>query len=632
MNYFRMILVAYISIFIATNIYAEDINVNLLDTLKSTTAHVHKILSAVSNECKSTKSQSYCELVDNHGFEHLENGKLSAFWGYEFVGIDLMQRLLKGIDLATTKIATSEHVNLSELPKKVLSKELKSKLKNNYQFSGASHGTKVNNIILGDYPIGISSNAELSSTQIFNYSNNKFLLNADSFIQKGIKIFQASESIYDDKIDYLNKIIDAGVITVRSAGNRYPESSVQQSSPSLSIIVGQLSPLGVPSLSSSEGKSVTILAPGRNYSYGSGNYKLFGGTSGAQPVVTGCLANVVSILPGINQKEANSLLVKTSIPTLNSKDRVKKNGEGTINCYKLIRVALALKIDWPKTRALIESEETYDFSKESQELLNKADQINTTVSICSRREKLDLLREAFLLNPYNRNLILEISDIYQEAGFDLNSHLYKSILGININRAIKINKDLVNSKYFSGDLLRYTVEHHNLPQEIIDDSLTASDENTVLFASLHSRGVIGAKKVESYLVDLMLKEKIGGSNFSIFENAFFTHNDLDAKVLFDACFEKTAEWERQEYNSALISCISFLKNNKKEALDFLKKQFNRKSLRFIEYFERSFQSYRKFDDIEISILRTLVHDDSISTDIKLKLEKILLEQEKQYGV
>jgi len=632
MKQFSVFLVTYMTFFSVTNVNAQGVSVELLDTVKNTKAQVPNILGPVSNGCENAEIQANYELVDQHGFDNIANGKLSAFWGYEFVGIDLMQKLLKDIKLSKTKIATSEQVNLSELPIRVLSKELKLKLESNYEFFGGSHGTKVNNIILGDYPIGISSNVELSSTEIFKYTDDGFLLNADSFIKKGIKIFQASESVFDDKVDYLKKIIDAGVITVRSSGNRHPESGVEQSSPSLSIIVGQLSPLGVPSASSSEGKSVTILAPGRNYSYGRGKHKVFGGTSGAQPIVAGCLANVVSILPDLNQEEANRLLVKTAIPTLNSNDKTKRNGVGTINCYKLTKVALALKSDWPQSRALIESEKTYDFLKESQELLNKAKQVNPEDSTCSIREKLDLLRQAFLLNPHNRNLILEISEIYQDAGFDLNSHLYKSLLGIDLDSAIKMNKDYVNARYFSGDLLRYSIEHLNSPFDVVNDALASSDEDTVIFASLHSSDIIESKKVESYLVDLVLNEKIDGYNFSLFEKSYFINNDFDAKALFDACYEKTVEWESEEYNSALISCLNFLKYDEKEAVEFLKKQFLRKSTKFMAYFERSLKSYRKFDDKEVKTLATLIDDDSVSVDIKEKLEKILEEQEKNYGL
>lgn len=623
MKQFSLFIITCVALLHSTNVDAQTVSVEFIDTVKNINGKIYNVTGPVSNGCKSNENQSNCELVDQYGFESIENGKLSAFWGYEFVGIDLMQKLLKNSKLSKTKIATSEQVNLSELPLRGLSKELKLKLESNYEYSGGSHGTKVNNIILGDYPIGISSNVELTSTEIFKYTDDDFTLTAESFIQKGIKIFQASESVYDDKIDYLKKIIDAGVITIRSAGNNHPESGVAQSSPSLSIIVGQLSPLGVPSIDSSEGESVTILAPGRNYSYGDGKHKVFGGTSGAQPIVAGCLANIVSILPDLNQEEANRLLVKTAIPTLNSKDKIKKNGAGTINCYKLTRVALALKSNWPHSRALIELDKTYDFLNESQNLMNKAEQINTNNNVCSMREKLDLLREAFLLNPHNRKIIIEISKIYQEAGFDLNSHLYKSLLGINLESAIKINKDTINTKYFSGDILRYSIEHLDSSPEILLDALESSNEETVIFASLNSKDKVDTKKIESHMVDLVLNEKIDDYNYSLFEKAYFIDNNLDAKALLDACDEKTSTWETEEYNPALISCFEFLKYDEKEALKFLKKQFKRKSSNFMTYFDIFLQPHRKRDDKEDKILLALIHDETVDAAIKEKLKKVI---------
>lgn len=628
MSIFRVILSIYLSGMVVASTSSNDISADLLDTVRNTNKKLLSILKPVPNDCLNSKTQASCELVEKHGLDHIENGKLSAFWGYEFIGVDLMQKLLKDMNLTKIKIATSEKVNLSELPIERLGHNLRLEVEGIYEFSGGNHGTKVNNIILGDYPVGISHSAQLSSTEVFQKTNDdEYLLSTNSFINEGIKIFQASESIYDNNINYLKKIIDAGVITIRSAGNDHPMLGVAQSSPSLSIIVGQLSPLGVPASDSSEGESVTILAPGRNYSYANEEHTVFGGTSGAQPVVTGCLANIVSLLPGLSQKEATNLLVKTSIPTLNSKDKVKKNGAGTINCYKLTRVALALKSQWPQSRTLIDLERTYDFSKESQEILSKADQVIAQSDMCSQRQALDLLRKAFLLNPNNKNLILKIAKIYQAAGFELNSQLYKSLLGIDLKSAIKINREYINSTYFSGDLLRFSVDHLNPHRDILHDALGSSDDNTVIFASLYSKDIVDSTKIEANLVGLVFNEKIDGYNYSLFEKSFFINNQFSAKALLNACSEKTREWESQEYNSALISCLSFLKHDDKEAILFLKKQFLRESPKFMEYFERYLQDYRNFDDKELIILTTLIQDESISDEIKMIIKAILTGQE-----
>ncbi len=609
--------------------FASDLTVEVLDSVESINNSLNLSLESSNLGCTQGQEES-CELVESHGFEDFENGELSPFWGHEFVGVDLTQKFLSNKELLTSKIATSELVNLSEIPKEKLSEKLKDKVNNDYSYSGGSHGTRVNNIILGNFPIGVSSKAELSATGIFQYADNGFLVNSDAFLKEGIKVYQASESVFDDKIDYLKKIIKSGVVTIRSAGNRHPETGIEQSSPEISIIVGQLSPLGVPSASSSEGESVTILAPGRNYSFGRGKYKVFGGTSGAQSIVAGCVANVTSLLPSITQDEVELLIIKSSIPTLNSKDKAKLNGHGTVNCYKLARVAYALKQDWPKSRLSIKSNDTYNFLDESKELILKAKELEKSSELCKRKARLDFLREAFLLNPTNQSIVAEIADLYEQSGYSLNSQLYKSLLGLDLEDAISLNDKYSDSKYFSGDILRYSVAHQNTPVEIIAKALISSDEDTVIYASLYSNGKVDSNLVEDQLVNLVFNGDIDGYNYSLFEKAYFESNSLSAKRLLNTCSEKTREWEKEEYNSSLTSCLGFIKYDSESGIEYLKRELLRDSKSFLAYFKNYFQSYRKFIQSELTILGMLKEDSDLSRTIIEEINIILREQRENY--
>lgn len=608
--------------------YADNYPVEILDSVATLSTSVNGHLEPQQSSCGSGEGESEsesesCELADTYGLKHLENGDLSALWGHEFVGVDLAKDFLKDKALSKTKIATSESVNLSQIPQQVLGPNLRASLENNLMSRGGTHGTKVNNIIFGNDAMGVASFSELSATEIFSSTENEFKLSSEEFLKNGIKIFQASQFIDSNQVDYLKKVITDGVATIRSAGNSYPEFGVEQASPEISIIVGQLSPMGVPSLSSSAGSSVTILAPGRNYSTSNGEFEVFGGTSGAQPIVAGCIANVMSILPDLNQDEVKSLLIATSIPTVNSRDAIKRNGSGTINCYKLVRVAHNLSENWPESRQFLSSTEILNFTDEVQALINKVDQLENRSGSCAKREALDSLRQAFLLDPYNESVIRRIASIYEGEGFTLNSQLYKSMLGIDLNEAISLNANYKSSRLFSGDILRYAVEHLGAPREIIKNSLMSENSKTVIYASIHASGKVEPSKIEERLIQVVLDGAIDGYNFSLFEKAYFEANSLSSDKLFNACSRMTSQWEQEEYNSSLTSCLIFVKHDVKSGKEYLKRELLRDSDLFLSFFKSFFQPSREFAQAELEIIGSLSTDLDIPLSLRDDLQSIL---------
>lgn len=375
------------------------------------------------------KLNSECIPVQNHELKTLVGGKLSAFWGYDFIGVDLAQEELEPLkaQLSLVKTATSENVNLKEVPEERLSAKLKEIAKAQVPQLYNSHGTSVANIIYGSWPLGISLNGELTVSDLFSKNNGTKLSAIDDLTANKVKVYQSSETTSAPEAFY--KMRELGIISFRSAGNYYPSIENFQEAAEASVIVSQLSPLGGMSADSSAYGDVKIAAPGRVYSYRNGETHLFGGTSGAQPVVTGCFLNVISLLPDITPDEADAILRQSAIPTLNSREKNGKNGQGTVNCLKLVKVASRLKNDWPQNRKKISDDPLlYDFQSESDKFIEAANKLNASNNPCDISKKLKLLRKAFLLDSNNKKTLEKLIKIYQSQGFPGNATLYESML------------------------------------------------------------------------------------------------------------------------------------------------------------------------------------------------------------
>ena len=212
------------------------------------------------------------------------------------------------------------------------------------------------------------------------------------------------------------------------------------------IIVGSFSSSGFVSDFSQSGTEVFILAPSDNWitsAEENGEYKKFGGTSGAAPLVTGSLA-AFEWLSGYHptSKEAKFLLEKTAIPTLHSHEEPQVNGVGLVNAYKLGEVGKQLKKKCTKKppscfQEEILNEENYRFGVDK----NLKRDLSRVFPSCAVNKKLasfsgspdceekgkifKRLRKAILLNPKeNREFLKSLSCIYREGDFSQNGRCF----------------------------------------------------------------------------------------------------------------------------------------------------------------------------------------------------------------
>lgn len=142
-----------------------------------------------------------------------------------------------------------------------------------------------------------------------------------------------------------------GTLWVVAAGNDSEEMSgtVSKVARDLNLIaVSNVSVSGTPHESSNYSSEITIGAPSDGYvllSYrANGEPLTFGGTSAAQPQVTSALA-AFELITGhsLTKDEAVRLLKETAVPTLSSYLQPSKYGAGSLNTYKIGRIAFDLR-------------------------------------------------------------------------------------------------------------------------------------------------------------------------------------------------------------------------------------------------------------------------------------------------
>ena len=209
------------------------------------------------------------------------------------------------------------------------------------------HGTAVTHLLASESPFSVSMRGEVDFL---------FLLVKE---RKAWQSTQRLSSIAAQEVlpDILNLSASFGVVervftptellapfrelarrtlVVTGAGNEFPDpiESVKRELLGEIIIVGSSDPSGDASWFSAAGDKVTICAPSDVHlqTIGSDGCISFSGTSGATPLVTGALADVLSILPSLTVSEAIHMLRKTAVI----------GAVLSLNYYKLMRVTAKL--------------------------------------------------------------------------------------------------------------------------------------------------------------------------------------------------------------------------------------------------------------------------------------------------
>ena len=296
---------------------------------------------------------------------------------------------------------------------------------------GGRHVTAVANLMSGKPPVGISLTGAIVAEVERTYSEDEDDMSYMILISNTHRhIDIINMSLYFTSFEAIQALSEyaaevGGIIQVVCAGNDFPTPLYGQGDDGTQLLnlitVGSCAPTGYFSYFSRAGKRLTISAPSdddiQSIAAGTGELTSFGGTSGAAPLVSGALADVLSIIPYLNLDEVIHLLQTTAIPT---SINARNEGSGVLNYYKLLRVAEKIHHtaagDRQKIKQLIYDDSMYDFSAEAQQY-QQAAQDNPD-------NALHALRLAFFLNPHNNDTRTQLATLYRQAGYESQALFY----------------------------------------------------------------------------------------------------------------------------------------------------------------------------------------------------------------
>jgi tetratricopeptide (TPR) repeat protein len=372
-----------------------------------------------------------------------EHGKVSVLWAQEEIGADLGRDFMASWNQDSRNIPTRDIavgvLDVGIQPGGFRGGELSPSLQLCREDPSAcgdlgtkSHGTKVGNLIVG--PAGVSGHAHLSRIDAGGRLGSDLAAAYSRMDAPGpdrpeiVNMSLGEGTLSPDASRALSKLSQDAIV-VHSAGNSFPAPLDSYLGSTHGIVVGSLTPEGLPSDFSSAGHAVTISAPSdytvvsmsTEDSPGSRHPAQFSGTSAAAALVSGAIANVASFLPGLTTEEATVLLARTAIQTSGFRPPSGNEGAGSVNAYGMIRVAAQLRAGWPASRARLREPvdaKLFDFSGEARNFRVQAYMALRDYSCGSQREAARLLRTAFFLDPDNSSTRATLAELYHSNGLD----------------------------------------------------------------------------------------------------------------------------------------------------------------------------------------------------------------------
>lgn len=367
----------------------------------------------------------------------------NVLWNLEAIGTPEANQLVSDLQQAGFPFQPSE-VRIFDLdfhnyrdllasrkvPSLRLAEDYKYKIGTEKKHGKKYHGMAVAHLIAGTDPLpGVSSNAKISLLSDIDYNDYggdyspvEQYLDVPGIINISLALRIVGSFAFKHKEIFRKSIflplIGKKTLVVAAAGNKFPHHD-EQAANGLSqekygaprvIMVGSSDPDGFVSCFSSPGDCVVVTAPSsRNITFSyNGHYSvLFGGTSGAAPLVSGVLADVRSILPELTIESAVALLQGTAIKTATN-EVSDLNGAGVLNHYKMLRVALRLAADGYDGEKMPTDISSYlDFSDEVASLAF------ATSDTLPGGESFFNLRKSFFLAPNNEEVRRLLASYYR---------------------------------------------------------------------------------------------------------------------------------------------------------------------------------------------------------------------------
>lgn len=403
----------------------------------------------------------------------------SKFWGQEYTGADLVRSEVEADkqsrDLSSPTLAIFDlgfEAAYTPLTRQI---DVPPYLNGRRKMT-AHHGTMVANLIGGPYPYGVSSNHDLVylgavAVPLYAYHIRQFQKSGEF-----PKVISNSVGWSNTETNKLTEITDEQrTLWFLAAGNDHPNPVAQHEINSKAMLIGALAPNGLQSLTSQTHPDVLALSPGNEELAsinGKGEQSLFGGTSGATPLVAGNALNVASYLPNITSTQYHVLIEKTAWPSVEN-ILGQKDAPGILNGYLAFKVAKRISEHCDRDNdtcieEMLENPPTFEF-KQSDPIT--CDDFKS-MSCDQKSEALPAMRKSVFLGSTVQAKHLACA--YREIGLSENAKFYNLIATREIDQVEYLKEAIkaIEAGRYESPYYRY----QSLYQEDFSRALRDSDQ------------------------------------------------------------------------------------------------------------------------------------------------------------
>lgn len=292
---------------------------------------------------------NFLEFAEQRPITFSKNPKvlLSPFWAQEYIGSDLVKRELS---LQPARKVKTGITDINFYYPTMNLKKIRYKDPSGGENPSSCHGSTVSHLFNGEGPASSSCQSELIFAANVNSGNfGKDFEDIMALFKGGVELVNASHSVDDELLKCFKKMHTNGATIITAAGNSPCIDNfligVKQRKFKGGVLVGSQSEFGLPDFQSIELKEVTISGPAGSSiltKYPEG-LKRCQGSSSSAPLVTGSIANALSLLAPLSSSQIKFMLRETALKTIGSFQKPQKNGAGMVNAYKLFRVAMRIR-------------------------------------------------------------------------------------------------------------------------------------------------------------------------------------------------------------------------------------------------------------------------------------------------
>ncbi len=371
---------------------------------------------------RKPNSTDSCQILPQK-LEHSRKNEVSDFWAQELVGLDLAREWL-----AQRRSQNSHRPWVHIWDESVEKNEPESPNRVNHAYSVQS--------FFEPGPQASSDVAYVASNQDVIYDYRGYITGAEELKSTNETQLINLSAGWRSYVDSIKKALDLvgkkNTIIVKAAGNRPLRASGEvEFEPERSdfVRVGSLAPNGLITDYSALRGDWIIYAPSDRFltarASPSGQFTRFDGTSGAAPLVTGALANFLSLYPQVSRAKAQDALIDSAFEFRDDSGLIHHY---VMNAFRLLFVGLDSESYRKETGPILAQglRAKNQLMKEFPNCFDIQPHLFQKPRQCQEtKQALSDFRRQFFLDPQSKEA-RQISCIYKNLGFKKESHFYSN--------------------------------------------------------------------------------------------------------------------------------------------------------------------------------------------------------------